>query len=900
MVGQLDHPRFDSAFASIDDAIQRRRLRCTRAAVSSPVPGATSAPRTRIEPPMNNSSTARSAAWWALAARQLMRDFRAGELRLLALAVMLAVAALTAVGFFADRLESSLTLGARQLLGGDAVVASDQPAPAGFADQARALGLLVAESATFPSMARASDERGGATRLVAAKAVDAAYPLRGELQLKDAADAPVQTVAQAPPRGQAWVDAALLEALQLKLGDQLLLGDASLTLTRIIVLEPDRGAGFMSFAPRVLFNRDDLPATGLIQPASRVTYRLAVAAPPGRDAAVGTFVAWIEQSIKREALHGVRIESLESGRPEMRQTLDRADKFLNLVALLAALLAAVAVGIASRDFANRHLDDCAMLRVLGQPQRVIALQYIAEFAAVGVLASVAGVAIGFAVHYIFIWLLAGLVGAALPAASAWPALFGIGVGLTLLLGFGLPPVLQLARVPPLRVIRRDVGALKPASVLVLAAGVLGFAALLLAVASDIKLGLIAVGGFGAAVALFALASWIAVLALKRIVPEARAPRWLVLATRQIAARPAFAVLQVSALAVGLLALILLVLLRTDLISAWRQASPPDAPNRFVINIQPDQSDAFQARLRTAGVEHFDWYPMIRGRLVAVNGKPVTPDDYSVDRAKRLVEREFNLSTAAEMPGYNELAGGRWQPEEADALSVEEGLATELGLKLGDRLRFDIAGVPVEGRITSLRKVDWASMRVNFFVMFPHARMPGVPTTYIAAFRAPAVKGFDNALSREFPNVTNVDVSATLGQVQSVLDQVIRAIEFLFGFTLATGLVVLFAAVSATREARAREFAVMRALGASALLLARVQRLELLGVGALAGLLASVAAIAVGRALARYAFEFSWNPAPWVPLAGAAAGAVLALGAGWWGLREVLRQPVVDTLRRAAE
>ncbi|HRP28382.1 MAG TPA: ABC transporter permease [Burkholderiaceae bacterium] len=849
---------------------------------------------------MTNSRTARSAAWWTLAARQLKRDFRAGELRLLALAVMLAVAALTAVGFFADRLAGQLTRDARQLLGGDAVVSSDQPAPAGFADQARALGLVVAESAIFPSMARASDERGGATRLVAAKAVDAAYPLRGRLQTKDAADAPVQTVAQAPAPGEAWVDAALLEALQLKLGDQLLLGDASLTLTRIVVLEPDRGGGFMSFAPRVLFNRDDLPATGLIQPASRVTYRLAVAAPPGRDAAVGTFVAWVEESIKREALHGVRIESLESGRPEMRQTLDRAEKFLDLVALLAALLAAVAVGIASRDFANRHLDDCAMLRVLGQPQRVIALQYIAEFAAVGVLASVAGVAIGFAVHYIFIWLLAGLVGAALPAASAWPALFGVGVGLTLLFGFGLPPVLQLARVPPLRVIRRDVGALKPASTLVLAAGVLGFAALLLAVASDIKLGLIAVGGFGAAVALFAVASWIAVLALKRIVPESRAPRWLVLATRQIAARPAFAVLQVSALAVGLLALILLVLLRTDLISAWRQASPPDAPNRFVINVQPDQSDAFQARLRAAGVEHFDWYPMIRGRLVAVNGKPVTPDDYTADRAKRLVEREFNLSTAAELPSYNELAGGRWQSEEADALSVEEGLALELGLKLGDRLRFDIAGVPVEGRITSLRKVDWASMRVNFFVMFPRARMPGVPTTFIAAFRAPRTAGFDNALSREFPNVTNVDVSATLGQVQSVLDQVIRAIEFLFGFTLATGLVVLFAAVSATREARAREFAVMRALGASASLLARVQRLELLGVGALAGVLASFAAIAVGRALARYAFEFSWNPAPWVPLAGGAAGALLALGAGWWGLREVLRQPVVDTLRRAAE
>ncbi len=849
---------------------------------------------------MTNNSRPRSPSWWALAARQTLRDFRAGELRLLALAVTLAVAALAAVGFFADRMAGQLTQDARQLLGGDAVVASDQPAPPGFAEKARELGLAVADNATFPSMARASDERGGATKLVAAKAVSASYPLRGRLQTKDAADAPVQTVAQAPAPGEAWVDASLLEALQLKLGDQLLLGDAAFTLTRIIILEPDRGAGFMSFAPRVLFNEADLAATGLIQPASRVTYRLAVAAPNGREAAVGAFVAWVEARIKSDALHGVRVESLESGRPEMRQTLDRAEKFLNLVALLAALLAAVAVGIASRDFANRHLDDCAMLRVLGQSQRTIALQYSAEFAAVGVIASVAGVAIGFAVHYVFIWLLAGIVGAALPAASSWPALLGIGVGLTLLLGFGLPPVLQLARVPPLRVIRRDVGALKPASAAVLAAGVLGFAALLLAVASDIKLGLIAVGGFGAAVALFAAASWVAVQALKRVVPESRAPRWLVLATRQIAARPAFAVLQVSALAVGLLALVLLVLLRTDLISAWRQATPPDAPNRFVINIQPDQSEAFQARLRAAGVAHFDWYPMIRGRLVAVNGKPVTPDDYIADRAKRLVEREFNLSTAAEMPGYNELAGGRWQPEEADALSVEEGLATELGLKLGDRLRFDIAGVPVEGRITSLRKVDWASMRVNFFVMFPHARMQGVPTTYIAAFRAPAVKGFDNALSREFPNVTNVDVSATLGQVQGVLDQVIRAIEFLFGFTLATGLVVLFAAVSATREARAREFAVMRALGASASLLARVQRLELLGVGALAGLLASFAAIAVGRALAHYAFEFSWNPAPWVPLAGAAAGALLALGAGWWGLREVLRQPVVDTLRRAAE
>jgi len=544
-----------------------------------------------------------------------------------------------------------------------------------------------------------------------------------------------------------------------------------------------------------------------------------------------------------------------------------------------------------------------MLRVLGQPQRAIAATYLLEFGFVGLVASAAGVLLGWGVHHAFVWLLAGLVQTALPAPGAWPALFGFGVGFTLLLGFGLPPVLQLARVPALRVIRRDVGALQPASLAVLGAGALAFVALLLAASSDLKLGLIAVGGFAGALALFALLAWLAVQALRRIVPRTRAPRWVVLATRQIASRPAFAVLQVCALSVGLLALVLLVLLRTDLIESWRAATPPDAPNRFVINVQPDQGEAFRERLQGAGVQRYDWYPMIRGRLIAVNGKPVAPDDYADDRARRLVDREFNLSHAAQMPMHNTLVAGRWTPDEADAVSVEEGIAQTLGLALGDRLSFDIAGSVSESRITSLRKVDWSSMRANFFVMYPRAAMPDVPATYMAAFRAPeaaAANGFDNALSRDFPNITNVDVSASVAQVQRVLDQVVRAVEFLFGFTLAAGLVVLFAAVAATRESRAREFALMRAMGASGALLARVQRTELLGVGALAGLLASIAAMAVGWALARYAFDFTWRASPWVPLAGGAVGALLALAAGWWGLREVLRRPVVDTLRRAAE
>ncbi len=836
---------------------------------------------------------------WSLAWRQTQRDFRAGELRLLLAAVTLAVAALTAVGFFADRIERGLARDARQMLGGDAIVSSDKPAPQAFVEEARRRGLSVATTTTFPSMGRAAEAQGGASRLVAVKAVSEAYPLRGRLKLQAGPSAQVLDAAGAPERGAVWADAAVLDALQLKMGDTLLLGEASLKITRLIVVEPDRGAGFMSFAPRVMVNHVDLAASGLVQPASRVTYRLALASPVGRDADVAAFVRWAEAQVEKGPLRGVRIESMETGRPEMKQTLARAEKFLNLVALLAALLAAVAVAIASRDFANGHLDDCAMQRVLGQPQRSIALAYGIEFGLVGALASVVGVLLGLAVHTVFVGLLAGLVNVELPAPGAWPALFGIGVGLTLLAGFGLPPVLQLARVPPLRVIRRDLGAQKASSLAVLGTGTLGFAALLLAVSADSTLGLIAVGGFAAAAALFALLSWLAVWLLERAVPETRAPRWLVLATRQIAARPAFAVLQVSALAVGLLALVLLVLLRTDLVASWRAATPRDAPNRFVINIQPEQAEAFRQTLAGAGVQRYDWFPMIRGRLVAVNDRVVSADSYGEDRAKRLVEREFNLSHSAELPGRNRVVGGRWRADEADALSVEEGLATTLGVKLGDRLRFDVAGTLREGRVTSLRKVDWGSMRVNFFVMFPTAVLPGLPATTIAAFRAPEQPGFDNALARDYPNITTVDVSQQIAQVQQVLDQVVRAVEFLFAFTLAAGLVVLFAAVSATREERAREFAVMRALGAGRKLLAQVQRAELLGVGALAGGLASVAAMVVGWALARYAFEFQWTAAWWVPLAGGAAGAVLALLAGWWGLREVLRRPVVETLRKAA-
>jgi len=860
--------------------------------------------------PLSSSSVVLSTHSWQrsfqLGLRNLWRDLRSGELNLLIVSVVLAVAALTAVGFFSDRLQAGLWRDAKQLLGGDAVVVSDKPTAAYFQKKAQELGLKTNATLSFPSMARADDAKGGETKLVALKAVSEGYPLRGQMSLQNLHSggalinqAATRLTRDVPQAGQAWVDPSLLEVMNLQVGDAIWLGDKSFQIAALIHREPDRGAAFMNFAPRVMIHLADVPATGLIQPASRVSYRMAVSGDVSQ-VNVQRFLKWARAEVDKPEVRGMQVESMESGRPEMRQTLDRAEKFLNLVALLAALLCAVAVALAARTFASKHLDACALLRVLGQSQKTLSVAYAFEFITAGMVASFLGVLLGYGVHHAFIWLLAGLVDAQLPPSSVSPALLGLGMGLTLLLAFGLPPVLQLAKVPAMRVIRRDMGGLQAASVGVLLTGLLGFAGALMWASRDLKLGLMTVGGFAIATLLFAGATWLVLKLLRKWVPSDTTPRWLLLATRQVMARPVYAVVQVSALSIGLLALVLLVLLRTDLINSWRKATPVNAPDRFVINIQPDQTQAFQASLKQANVTGYDWYPMIRGRLVAVNGKEVSPSDYTDDRAKRMVDREFNLSARSVQPENNPVVQGQWKEGERDAVSIEIGIAKTLGLKMGDRLRFDVGGVISEGRVTSFRKVDWGSMRANFFVIYPVDNLPDVPLSYMAVFKTPDVPAFERNMLQQFPNVTSVDLRATFTQIQNVLDQVIRAVEFLFAFTLMAGLLVLTAAVTSTREERKREFAIMRALGATGRLLSQVQTAELMGVGLLAGFLASLVAELVGWGLARFVFEFEWTASLWVPAAGALTGALLAWIAGWWGLAEVLQQPVSQTLRQASE
>ncbi|HYD78491.1 MAG TPA: FtsX-like permease family protein [Paucimonas sp.] len=830
--------------------------------------------------------------------RMTWRDWRSGELRFLIVALIVAVAALTSVGFFADRMRAALNRDAHQLLGADVVVGADQPLDPAWRQEAQRLGLTLAETVSFPSMAIAGEGEQSVARLAAIKAVSPGYPLRGRVKIATRQDGEAGAAPDIPAAGTVWVDPDLLGALDLRVGGELRLGDKTFRVAALIAAEPDRGANFMSLAPRVMLPLSDLPATQLVQNGSRVTYRLLAAGKPERSAA---FARWGEKRIEKENLRGIRLESLESGRPEMRATLDRAERFLSLVSLMSAMLAAVAVAMAARRFMLRHIDACAMLRCLGLRQRDVAALYLSEFLLVGLAGSGLGVVLGYASHFVLLEWLGSLVGADLPAPGIAPVWQGLATGMILLLGFALPPVLQLANVPHNRVIRREQTPPKPLAATTYGLGLAAFIGLLLWQAGDLKLGMLTAAGFGGGLALFALVAWLCLKlgpAMRRMLSGARWPSWH-FALGALQRRPGAVVAQTVALALGLMALLLLTVIRGELIDAWRQSTPPDAPNRFVINIQPDQKEEIETRLKQVGVAAPQLYPMIRGRLVQVNERRITVDSYAEDRAKRLVDREFNLSAMSGMPPQNQIASGRWLDNRKPEASVEEGLAKTLGLKLGDRLVFDVAGQRVAAPITSLRKLDWGSMRVNFFVILNPSLMEDAPQTWITAFHLPEEqRDFANRLARDFPNLTIVDVGGMLRQVQNVIDQVVTAVEFLFLFALAAGVLVLYAALVATQAERTREAALMRALGATRKQLSRAQWIEFSLVGALAGMLAASGAAAVGAVLARQVFNFEWifHPAAWI--AGITVGVACALLGGWIGLRNVLSAPPLQSLREA--
>lgn len=816
-----------------------------------------------------------------LAWRMLVRDWRAGELTVLAIALALAVAAMTSVSFLADRVEQGLKLQSHQLLGGDLLLSADHPWADAFRDEARRRGLRLAESAIFASMVLAAGEGDGGAQLAEVKAVSDGYPLRGALRIAPALDAADAETAQVPARGEAWPEERLARGLG---ASSLRLGALDLRAPAVLTLDPDRGINAFALAPRLLINLADLPGSGLIQPGSRVAWRLHLA---GDAKAVEGYRRWAEDRLGR----GERLESLENARPEIRNLLERAGRFLRLAALLTVVLAAVAVSLAADRYLRRHLDGCAVMRCLGAKSGQILAIHGGEFVLFGLVATLIGCLLGLALQWGLQAMLAGMLSQALPLPSWRPWAHGLAVGLTLVAGFVLPPLLRLRRVPTLRVLRREWDVAEPGLLAAYGLGATLLALLMVWVAGEARLGLIVVAGFVAAMALYAALAWSALRLVGGRLGGGRGAWRLGIAN--LGRHRRGTVLQTVSLGLGLTTLLLLFVVRGDLLANWRARVPPDAPNRFIINIQPDQRQAVSDVFLGHGLASPRFEPMVRGRLTAVNSQPRRPADYEDERAQRLVEREFNLSWSSELPAGNAVVAGTWHGDDRrPQFSVEQGLAETLGLRLGDELTYDVAGATLSGRITSLRKLDWDSMRVNFFVIAPPGVLDSHPVSYITSFHLPGAKaGVATDLVRTLPNLTLIDVATVVRQLQDSLDQVARAVQVLFGLALGAGLAVLGAAMQGSGDERRRELAIMRALGGRGRQLRTALLAEFMMLGAMAGMLAALGAAAFGGILARFVFHLSYAPGLSLALAGILAGGILAAAFGMWAMRGILARPL---------
>jgi putative ABC transport system permease protein len=825
-----------------------------------------------------------------LALRMLARDWRAGELRLLAVALTVAVASVTSVAFFGDRVNQALTRDAHQLLGADLLISSDHPLDPRFGGEAGARGLASATSTRFISMAR----RGESSQLVGVKAVSEGYPLRGRLRIAPALNVADAEADRVPRAGEVWVDERLALALAAGVGDTIELGATRLAVSAILTLEPDRGVTFFNLAPRLIMNVADLPRTGLIQVGSRVTYALLLA---GERDAIQAYERWARGTLGR----GEQIQGLDSARPEIRAGLDRAKQFLGLTALLAVVLACVAIGLATRRYTERHLDNYAVMRCLGASQAQLVALFAWEFAALGAVAAFTGCALGFGVQHALAGGLSQFVAAQLPLPSWLPAAQGVLLAFVMLLGFALPPLTRLGRVPALRVLRRDVGERGEQPFLFYGAGLAALAVLVLWQAGDVRLGSYTLAGFAVAAVAFAIVAYAALRLTVRVAGPLGGVAWRY-GFANLRRRARSSTVQILALALGLTAILLLTVTRSDLLAAWRAKTPADAPNRFILNIQPEQRAPLAQFFRERGLPPVRTYPMVRARLTAINSVEVSAASYEEQRTKRLVEREFNLSYMDDLPAHNRISAGAWfaaSDGASGALSVEEGIARTLGVNLGDRLTWVVGGQAFTAPVTSIRRLDWDSMQVNFFVIATPSLLQRYPTSYVTSFHLAGQHAQAmNQLAQAFPNMTVVDTSSILRQALAVMERVVEAVQVVFLFALAAGLLVLYAALLATEDERVREAALLRALGASRAQVASAQRAEFVVIGGVAGVLAAAGATGIGALIADRVLQLDYTPNSWIWLWGLGLGAACIAVNAVASVRAVLSRPPVAALREA--
>ena len=817
----------------------------------------------------------------------LLRDWRAGELRVLGLALVIAVASTTAVGFFTDRIGLLMERQASALLGADLAVVSSDPISLGFASNARGLGLKTAETVTFPSVVLA----GGKTELLEVKSVSAGYPLRGVLRVAQLPYGKELATRTIPAPGTVWLGPRALTRLGLRIGDKIKLGSSVLTIAEVLAYEPDRGGDLFGIAPRLLMNLQDMPATALIGPGSRVTYRLLIAGP-------APILAKFRQWVDRRLEPGERLEDVRDARPQLREALDRAQKFLGLAALVSVLLAGVAIATATRRYAARHLDGTAVMRCLGATQRYVVWLHVLQMLWLGLVASLAGCAVGYFAQQVLVYLLSGLVAAPLPPPSGFPVVTGLLTGLVALLGFALPPVLRLKDVTPARVLRRDLGQLPARTWMVYVAALAVAAALMLWQTRDVRLTAYLLSATSLTLAALSAVAY-ALVRLLRLLRAHSGVAWR-LGLAGIARRAGTSVVQMVAFGIGIMLLLLLSLVRGDLLNEWERSLPPGAPNQFVINVQPAQVALLRRFFFANGLQDAVLYPMVRGRLLAINHRPVGASSYSDIRARHLIEREFNLSWTVRPQPDNHIVAGQWWTAAQygkPLASIEQGLAKTLRIKLGDTLEYRIADRNLSVRVVNLRKVEWDSFRVNFFVVTPPGLLNGYPATYITSFHLAADRhGLLRRLMQRFPNITIIDVQTVMAQVRSIMHRVNLSLEYVFLFTLLAGLTVLYAALQATQDERTHEVAVMRALGATTRQLTLSLMVEFTAIGLVAGLLAALGATVSGYLVARNLFHLHYHVDPRLWVAGLIGGGAGVGTFGVWGTRFVLARPPLQTLR----
>ncbi|GAB3467785.1 ABC transporter permease [Azotobacter salinestris] len=821
-----------------------------------------------------------------LAVRQLLRDARAGELRVLFFALLVAVTATTAIGYFGARLNASMLLRATEFLGADLRLSGSSAAAPEQLAAGTALGLEHARVVEFSSVI-ATDT---AIQLASVKAADSTYPLRGELR---SAPAPYQpdTRGPGPAPGEAWAEARLLAALNLRVGDSFEVGEKTLRLTRVLTHEPDRAGNFYSLTPRVLMHLDDLAATGVVQPGSRVRYReLWRGSPEALQA--------YRQQVTPLLAAGQRLEDARAGNRQIGSALARGERYLNLASLAAVLLAGIAVALSAARFATRRFDASALLRCLGLSRRATLSLYGLQLGLLGLLACSLGAGLGWLAQQGLFWLLHGLLPAEVPAAGLMPALAGSATGLVALAGFALPPLAALGRVPPLRVLRRDLMPVPPGAWLTYGAALLALGLIMWRLSLDLRLTLALLGG--GLLAAFALGALLlfGLRTLRRLL--ATAPLAWRLGIGQLLRHPLSAAGQTLAFGLILLAMALVALLRSELLDTWQSQLPEQAPNHFALNVLPAEKERFMAEVTRIAPQSAPLYPVVMGRLTAINGEPVRRIVSKESRGERATQRDLNLTWAEQLPADNRLSAGRWWDQlddsELPGVSVEAELAKSLELKLGDRLTFSVGGIIRDARVSSLREVHWDSFQPNFYMIFQPGTLQDLPATYLTSFYLPPGQDAEVVrLARSFPTVTLLQVEALLAQLRGILAQVTLAVEYVLLFVLAAGLCVLFAGLQATLDERLRQGALLRALGAGRRLLVQTRRLEFALLGAFSGLLAALGCELVSALLYRFAFDLPWRPHPWLLLL-PALGALLVGAAGLLGTQRALNASPLQVLR----